>query len=350
MQQNIKVAYYTEKTDSVSQKSDGITKDVYNLHTNTPGSIVVSTSPRGLPHLSRIVGRFASLFQRIILSVRVLILDRSVDVHHFFLPRLVDSFLLRFAHKPIIFTSSSANFGYKSQQQFIKKALGKVKRYRYIVSASELDVKLLQSNGYNQTKVIYPASDAKFSEGEASIPGEYLKVLSASSPWNYRQFETKGIKLIIEALKKTIDVRINFLWRNYYYDEMIELVNKNGVYNSVSIINKIIDSKDYFRNTDVTIALFTEGLNTKAWPNSIIDSIAYHKPVIVLESMPIADLIRQYNAGVVIKPDVGELVKAFVAIKKNYNYLQKGATQLASVFTVDRYVNEYREIYTRLLS
>ena len=67
----------------------------------------------------------------------------------------------------------------------------------------------------------------------------------ASAPWTRRQFELKGIDLLLEVVAKLPFLRVVLLWRGVLVEELIARIKRLGIEKSVEIVNQKVNVSDY---------------------------------------------------------------------------------------------------------
>ena len=87
----------------------------------------------------------------------------------------------------------------------------------------------------------------------------------------------------------------------------------------------------------------------KPCPNSIMESLAAGKPVLVSHNVGISDLIAEEGCGLVFKPEFDDILDKINEIKHNYSHYQSKARQTAEkYFSLTRLVKQYTQLYNEL--
>lgn len=219
----------------------------------------------------------------------------------------------------------------KIMEIYVKRILPKCKAVTVLNRKTE---KFLKER-MNQNKIVFvngvDVSKFKYVPAE----GEYFKLLFASSPVTPRPhfFEYKGIELLLEAVKKMVDenkkIKLTLIWRNALYNEIIELIRKLNLRDSVVVVNNNVNMQECLERTHATIFVPQKLKYSRHYPSSIMESLASGKPVIVSDILEISEIIERERCGKVSKPNVNDLVRKIEDLTTGYEILQKNCRKVA---------------------
>ncbi len=232
----------------------------------------------------------------------------------------------------------------------IKKRLPSLKKLDKIIVESELQRKQLMTLGVSKNKIelIYPPVDLrKFNY----IPAKgKFKILFASCPTRVKDFERRGIYLLLETAKLLPEVDFILAWRKQAYPEIKRLLKKMKVNNIILQNNIISDFNREYALVHSTIIPYTKRDNyLKLIPNSALESLAAGKPVLISSKVELANIIQREKCGIIFEPSPDCLVKAIRELKKNYSFQQKKCRKVAQkYFSQEIFLKKYEKIYSEL--
>ena len=230
----------------------------------------------------------------------------------------------------------------------MKKRVPQLKRLKKIIVESKLQQKQLLSLGIaaEKIKVIYPPVDLNlFSYSPAN--GKF-KILYASCPTRAKDFSKRGISLIRDVSKEASKTQFNLLWRGGAYKDIKSLIKNNQ---NMLVENKIVkDMNSKYAEVHCTIIPYTKFDNyLKLNPNSVIESLAAGKPVLVSDKTEIAQFVEKEKCGVVFTPTKDNLIRAIGELRKNYDTYQKNCRKTAEkYFSKKIFLQEYTKIYDEI--
>ncbi|MFC1651547.1 glycosyltransferase family 4 protein [Patescibacteria group bacterium] len=344
-QEKINILYHTSRYDQKFAKWDAVGQEVTLLAKNYGNLIFAHATPR-TANLLRFVFRLPAFFEKLYCH-KAFSLDKKVDLHHVFYPRLRDFRYLRYLKKPIIYTVVSEKMGYSSEEEMIRE-VRKMDYVKLFVVACEKDKDTLQKAGIKNVTVVMPGVNLDRFLKVPPVTTPPKNFLMLTPPTSLQRFENRGVNLILETISRFKDLKVTFLWRDVAYKEMIELVQEKKLEEQVEIVNQLIKPEEYLAKSAGAIAVFTETEGNKAYPNSIIESLATSRPVIVSSVMPIAEIIQKNRCGVIVKPDVGGLSRGIQEYFRNYKTLAKNCQKTAMLFSEKRLLKDYQNIYQRI--
>ena len=103
----------------------------------------------------------------------------------------------------------------------------------------------------------------------------------ASAPWTVAQFASKGVDVLLDTAVANPNLRLTFLWRGVLFAEMMQKVTAMNLADRVTVINEQVDVNQMLATVHGTINLAAHSEIIKAYPHSLLDSLAAGKPVLV---------------------------------------------------------------------
>lgn len=162
-----------------------------------------------------------------------------------------------------------------------------------------------------------------------------------------KQFDLKGIDVLLEAVAKLPNLRLILLWRGLLYHELIERIQRLGISDKVEIINHYVDVNEYLKRAHATVLLAKQADIVKSFPNSLMESLTAGKPVLVSDTIPIADMVQINQCGIVVKDIRFQgLVEAINKLMVGYAGLADKARKCGkNMFSERAMLESYRHIY-----
>ena len=329
-------------TGTIEPHREGIAKEVFMLHNHFKGSYVIGTSPHGCFMYSK-KQRYFGIPSRLLPTVRhwAPYFERGFSISHII--QGIDNYhyLKARGDNPIILTAIAIG-------EIL--SMSHYKRVSQVVVECDRDRKKLISYGFAPEKVavIYPGTDLSIFNCSAPPPEGKFKILFASSPFSFDYMEPRGLRLLLEAANIKRDVDFIFLWRRRgdTFNVLQQWISELSLTN-VKVINEDIEHMNkMFSYCHATVAPFTSEKNNKSCPNSLIESLATGRPVLVSDKVGIADIIKKEMNGIVFSADVHSLVDAISKIEKDYILFKKNARPSATkYFNVNSFLNSYERLY-----
>lgn len=364
------ILYHTHLYNPKLQIYEAVAQEISFLRKHFPGPVIQ-------------IDREGLLYDHLpgwLVKKRIAQLEKDVDLNHIYYPALIDKPYFRFLKKPIVYSvvapqneSRIRNYELKNRISILFKKIDR------IIVSDRRDVELLKKFGIENARAILPGIDlSRFTASQVkstnrkTIP---LTLLMASPPWRKHQFEDKGINLLLKFLEENLQaqssqthfatpnqIHITFLWRGRLYNKMKRLIKKAGSKSSwpnqlrninqmVKVISRIIDPNEELAKVHGTIAVFPNASTAKAYPHSLIESLAAGKPVIISKNIYMADLIEKENCGVVVEPNLRSLKKGMDKFIQNYDEYQSNCRRTAEkYFSREKFLEEYKEVYESVIN
>lgn len=271
-------------------------------------------------------------------------LESIVDIHHIYNPDPFPFPILRYLRAPVVYTISSGVSERRPNLNFFSSLAA-------IAVSDERSLRRLQVWGLNNVHLVRAGIDtSRFHFSPLPLHSKF-RVMIASAPWTERQFETKGIDALLQAALVNQNLQLVFLWRGVLAEEMEKRVKQLGLEKRVELINRQVDVNQVLAGVHATIALATAPGIIKAYPHSLLDSLAAGKPVLISRAIPMADYVEQVGCGQVINNvTVTDILKGIETLARNFNSFQDCARRVGQRdFSHQSMIASYQEVYKRVL-
>ena len=168
-------------------------------------------------------------------------------------------------------------------------------------------------------------------------------------------WEGKGHAVLIEALKvlkkELKDVKLVIVGEGYLYDDLLNLVYRLGLQDSVLFTGFMEDVSELIGTFDVAVLpSFFEGMG-----RVLLEAMAMKKPVVASRVGGIPDLVEDGVNGFLVPPgDPNQLAEAIMKILKDKKLAGKmggmGRKRITEKFSADIMAASIEEVYRELLS
>jgi glycosyltransferase involved in cell wall biosynthesis len=202
-----------------------------------------------------------------------------------------------------------------------------------------------------QIKLVYPPVDlTKFTVSPA--PRGPFTVLFASSPDRGDWLAARGVDLLLDTAALCPEMHFRLVWRPWgdSHAEVVRWIERRRLRNVELLCRRIANMDKCYSNVHVTIAPFRDQERCKPAPNSLIESMACGRPVLVTRQVGLADVIAERHAGMITSEEPWDFADKLRALQANWPILSRNARALAEErFARARFVDSYRQIYAELL-
>jgi len=272
-------------------------------------------------------------------------IENSVDLHHVYHSVLYFFPVLRCLKKPVIYSVVS---GLQDQKKPSRQSTDAI---HTIVVSNERDAAVLRSWGIRNYKVIRPGIDVTKFNFTACPPHSDFTLMVGSAPWIHRQFKQKGIDMLLQACAKIPKLRLIFLWRGLMIEELHRHIRKFGVSNRVEVMNKRIDVNKVLARSHAAVVLADNSRLVKAYPHSLLESLAAGKPVLVSSCIPMADYVKETRCGaVVLDLNTKSLRQAIDNLMAGYDDYQQAALTAGRHFSRDTMLAAFEQLYRNVVA
>jgi len=269
-------------------------------------------------------------------------LEETAALHHLYYATLYPFPWLYCLRRPLVYsvvTGLGVSFGGRRPDW--------LKRVRMVVTPNPRDESILKSLPGIRYRIIRPGIAVERFSHTPCAPDRELVLLVGSAPWIERQFREKGIDLLMDLAAGPIPLRLVFLWRGWLVDELKRRVARRGLGSRVEIINEWTDVNQVLGKVHATVVLADSEKLVKAYPHSLMESLAAGKPVLLSDCIPMADYVKSANCGEVASVLTCDAVQeALRRLMNNYAGYQAAALARGQAdFALDSMLKAYGEVY-----
>jgi glycosyltransferase involved in cell wall biosynthesis len=204
----------------------------------------------------------------------------------------------------------------------------------------------------SRIRLIFPPVDlARFAP--RPLMDQPFTVLFASSPDEASWLDARGIPQLLDAAALRPLMRFRLLWRPWGDSEktLRQWIAERQLQNVDLVVNCSQDMARQYAEAHVTIAPFTDANRSKPAPNSVVESLACGRPVLVTEVIGLADLIREGGAGLVCPATGTALAEQLDRLQAGHSQYCRNARRLAeSRFGVEPFLEAYAQLYKEILA
>ncbi len=332
----MRAIYHVTMPPSRMASCDAVIQEIESIRALVPGDIM-HLYPAKTPGT-----RFPRRLWGIWLAPALSKLERRVDLHHVFNPDLYDFALLRFMRRPIIYTAVT---GARPDQRQAARVLER--RAKSIVVPSDGDLNLLREWGITNAISVQSGIDASRFNRQPMPLGTPPTLLMGSAPWSVPQFASKGVDALLALAREWSELRLIFLFRGVLENEMRQRVAAAGLQNRVEVLTGQMDVNQVLARAHAAVALAADASLIKAFPHSLLESLAAGKPVLVSRSIPMAIDVERDGSGVVIdRISVDDLRIAVRRLFADYPGYVKAAIQAGKhIPTAHGMAEQYVRLY-----
>jgi glycosyltransferase involved in cell wall biosynthesis len=269
--------------------------------------------------------------------------EADTHVHHLYNPDPFPFPILRMLRRPVAY-SLTGGVAQRPNVPFFAKLAA-------ITVTDEASLARLQSWGLENVYLTRPGIEVnRFTHTPLTL-GSEIRLMVGSAPWTRRQFRTKGIEALLKAAQREPRLRLVFLWRGVLAEKMTERVAAMGLQERVSVLNRLVDVNQVLAKVHASVVLADAPDIVKAYPHSLIESLAAGKPVIVSRAIPMAAYVEEKVCGVVAEDVTSqEVLTAVRALTKGYSDLQDSArTWGKRDFSMEGKIASFERVYEEIL-
>ncbi|HEX8201005.1 MAG TPA: glycosyltransferase [Isosphaeraceae bacterium] len=205
--------------------------------------------------------------------------------------------------------------------------------------------------GRERIRLIFPPVDLRrFTPSEA--PEAPFTVVFASSAHDASWVEARGLPQLLDAAALRPEMRFRLIWRPW--GDSLELVRRwvaqRGLTNVEIVVGKFADMEQHYRTAHATAVPFARIEKCKPAPNSLVESLACGRPVIVTPEVGLAEMVREAHAGIVCACDGESLAEGFDRVRSDWHSYSAPARRLSERwFSAETFLSKYHAIYTELI-
>jgi glycosyltransferase involved in cell wall biosynthesis len=318
---------------------EALSQEIAALRAHFGGDLVFLNPNQGSPiYLPRIV---FGLHQLRDLRAR----EARFDLHHLYNPDPFPFLVLRGLQRPVVYTVSSG-IGHRRPNLRFFSSLAAVTVY------DERSLGLLKSWGLTNVFLVQSGiAKTRFTVTPAPLAAE-IRLMVGSAPWTEAQFRTKGVDALLAAAQQDPRLHLIFLWRGVLAEEVQSRVQQLELGQRVTVVNEQVDVNQVLADVHASITLATDQAIIKAFPHSLMESLAAGKPVIVSRAIPMSAYVEQKGCGKVVDNVAPtEILAAIDALVADYASLQEAARQAGQRdFALEGMIDSYKRVYDAVLA
>ena len=332
----LRILYISPSPPPKVKGTDGLFTEIGNLRKIFGGDMISLSPARSLPPMIPV--SLYGMHQIQALKRH----NREVDIFHLFFPYVVNFRILGHLSRPIIYTIISGIDG---------KHLPRSSPTCTLVVSSLREAEILRSRGFSRVHVIRPGIDhSQIHVTPPQEPDHEFVLLAGSAPWTRRQFDTKGFDLLLKVLKQLPQIRLICLWRGALYREWSDRVKSFGLADRVEIIQEKADISELLSRCHAAVVLSATADQVKSYPNSLMESLAAGRPVLVSRSNPMSYYVEDNSCGKVIEDlCLQELIDAIREIVDDYSAFSIAALRGGRNLSATQMIDDYRHLYQEVI-
>lgn len=270
--------------------------------------------------------------------------EATVDLHHVYNPDPFPFPILRFLRRPVVYSLSSGIGQKRPNLRYLSKMTA-------VTVPDERSYERLRGWGLHNVHLVRAGIESgRFSHTPQPLGGKF-RLLVASAPWTKAQFASKGIDALLALAAQRNNIELVCLWRGVLLDEMRLRVAAHNLLDRVRVIDRLVDVNEILATVHATINLAADAAIIKAYPHSLLDSLAAGKPVLVSRAIPMADYVEQTSCGVVVDSvSPGAIGLAVEKLVASYEEMVETAVQVGQRhFSLESMLDSYGRVYTAVL-
>jgi len=337
----MKILYLTTSPEPAIPGTDAVFQEIEALRSNVGGGDCFNLFP--LSHPTRFLPKFLYGIQSL---GQISELNSKYDMFHVYNSQLQVFPFLKKLKKPIIY---SVVAGLGSQTRSPSKS--DMRHIDTVVLSNERDAAIMDRWGFSNYRIIRSGIDTSHFRQTAPPPLTEFTLLVGSAPWTKGQFASKGIDALIAVASKMEDLKLVFLWRGGHLKLLQEKIARAGIDEQVEIINERTDVGKLLQRVHATVVLAKTSKLVKAYPHSLMESLAAGRPVLISRAIPMADYVDQNRCGAVVDDiAISSLQNAIDAVRQGYSDLSSLATDGGnSRFSQQRLIDNYTGLYSKVM-
>ncbi len=264
--------------------------------------------------------------------------EREIALHHFYNPDPFPFLYLRLLRRPVIYSLTGGVDSLPHRTFFGKMAA--------ITVMDRRSYARLRRQGVEHLFLVRPGIRV-----ERFIPhplpwGEEIRLMVGSAPWTKAQFQSKGVLALLEAAKLDRRLHLVFLWRGILAEELRRWIRTFGVEEQVTVWDRLVDVNEILSGVHASVVLASTPALVKAYPHSLLESLAAGKPVLVSRAIPMAQEVEDRRCGEVVERVSAEAFLAAVeALGRYYPDRCRAALAAGRNFSIERMVSSFEEVY-----
>lgn len=270
--------------------------------------------------------------------------ETEVQIHHFYNPDPFAFPILRWLRRPVVYSITGGVGERRPNVRFLNTLAA-------VTVFDESSLERLQHWGVRNVFCVRTGIDSsRFTYTPLPFQPP-LRLLMASAPWTTAQFQSKGVDALLAAAQQMPQLHLVFLWRGVLADEMVARVRQLQLENQVTVIDQLVDVNQVLATVHASVVLATEPAIVKAYPHSLLDSLAAGKPVLVSRAIPMARDVEKTGCGQVVEQVTPTaFLAALQKLSANYANAQRAAQEIGQRdFSQAAMLSAYRRVYEHVM-
>ena len=264
--------------------------------------------------------------------------EAEIALHHFYNPDPFPFPYLRLLRRPVIYSLTGGVDSLPHHAFFGKMAA--------ITVMDRGSYARLRRQGVERLFLVRPGIRVERFTPHPLPWGEEIRLMVGSAPWTKAQFRSKGVLALLEAVKLDRRLRLVFLWRGILAEELWRWIRFFGVEERITVWDKRVDVNEVLSGVHASVVLASTPALVKAYPHSLLESLAAGKPVLVSRAIPMAQEVEERRCGEVVEQISAEaLLAALAALGRHYPARCKAALAAGREFSIERMVASFEEVY-----
>jgi glycosyltransferase involved in cell wall biosynthesis len=134
------------------------------------------------------------------------------------------------------------------------------------------------------------------------------------------------------------------------YHEWFDRVKSSGLANRVEIIQEKADISGILSRCHAAVVLSATSDQVKSYPNSLMESLAAGRPVLVSRSNPMSYYVEDNGCGKVIEDlCLEDLIDAIREIMDEYSTYTRAALLAGRDLSATQMIDDYRNLYQKVM-
>lgn len=184
----------------------------------------------------------------------------------------------------------------------------------------------------------------------APRPGGPFRVLFASSPSKVEELVARGIPLLVELARVRPEIEVVLLWRKWG-DRSAAARGLADLDPPRNLVVQELGDRTMpmlFQSSHVVACLYEAGFG-KSCPNSLIESLACARPVLVSEHCGLAPLVSERRIGRAVPLNVDAVASAVDDLQAEWAAVSLRSRAVAvELFDERRFVEDYGRLYAEV--
>jgi glycosyltransferase involved in cell wall biosynthesis len=220
---------------------------------------------------------------------------------------------------------------------------------RLFAAESEAVVDALGDAGIpdDRIRLIYPGVDLHCYRTATPPPLHPFRILFASTPADPREFEARGIPLLVELARACPDMEVVLLWRSWGDRD----ASRQALARLRPPANLIVEERngremaDVYRSVHAVSCFYADGFG-KSSPNSVVEAMACGVPALVSDTCGLSGLIRRGDAGMTVPRAIRDIAAAARVLRDRHQSFGRAARKLAEEhFAISSFLGAYVRLY-----